>query len=73
MPETIIQIAIPIVDTITRGRRLNRFNNPAFNNDITKRVTPTKIDALNASISIPISYRKYIQQQPNRETLIKLL
>lgn len=39
-----ITTAIPIPDTMTNGRRLKRFKNHAFDNDIRNRVTPTQID-----------------------------
>lgn len=55
VPETNMQIAIPMQEHITSGRRLKRFKNQAFSNDITKRVTPTKIDTRNASMLAPIS------------------
>lgn len=44
-------------DVITNGRRLNRFKNQAFINDITNRVTPTKIETLYASTLLPVSYK----------------
>lgn len=40
---------LPNPETIISGRRLNRFNSQAFNKDITRRVTPTKIETLKAS------------------------
>lgn len=55
VPETNIQIAIPIPEHITSGRRLKRFKNHAFINDITKRVTPTKIDTWYGLTVLPIS------------------
>lgn len=44
VPEMNMQAAIPNDETITNGRRLKRLSNQAFSNDITNRVTPTKID-----------------------------
>lgn len=45
VPEISIEIAIPIVEIITSGRRLNRLSSQAFNSDITNRVIPTNTDA----------------------------
>lgn len=56
-PDIVIQIAIPDADHIINGRRLNLFNNQAFNNDIKNLVRPTKIDAWNALTPLPTSYK----------------
>lgn len=55
VPETNITIAIPIPEVMTRGRRLKRFKNHAFDSDMKKRVTPTKIDTWYAFTLLPIS------------------
>lgn len=57
-PDTNMQIAIPVVDTITNGLRANFFKSHAFNSDIMKRVSPTKIDAMYALTSVPTSCMK---------------
>lgn len=54
-PENVIQIAIPIEETINKARRLNLLRSQALDTDITRRVTPNRILHLYASISVPIS------------------
>lgn len=44
VPETSIQMAIPMVEVIISGRRLNLLSSHAFSSDIMKRVIPTNID-----------------------------
>uniref|UniRef100_A0A182J936 Uncharacterized protein n=1 Tax=Anopheles atroparvus TaxID=41427 RepID=A0A182J936_ANOAO len=57
-PDTNMQMAMPVVETITRWRRANRFSSHAFSKDIVKRVSPTKMDAVNALTSVPTSWMK---------------
>lgn len=57
VPEISIQMAIPMVEVIISGRRLNRLSSHAFSSDIMKRVIPTNIDTWKASIDVPISYK----------------
>lgn len=55
VPDVNMHAAIPKLDTITNGRRLNLFKSHAFNNDMAKRVTPTKIEDVYALIFVPTS------------------
>lgn len=50
-----MHIAMPSDETIMSGRRLKRLSSHAFSRDMHKRVTPTKIEAVNASTFVPIS------------------
>uniref|UniRef100_A0A182QWU3 Uncharacterized protein n=1 Tax=Anopheles farauti TaxID=69004 RepID=A0A182QWU3_9DIPT len=57
-PDTNMQIAMPVVETITSWRRGKRFSSHAFSSDIVKRVNPTKMEAVNALTSVPTSWMK---------------
>lgn len=55
VPETNMQMAMPMPEHMTSGRRLKRFKNHAFDRDMKKRVMPTKMDTWNGFTLVPTS------------------